>query len=134
MEKVKFSRPETDYLVENEVCRVATCKNDVPHVVPVSYIFKEGLFYFAADYGTKKLKNIMANDRVALTVDTYSATGNKAICIQGRAQLVETGSEFTSLYDIFYRRFEWVRDDPWKPGEAPFVKVIPFAKVSWGIE
>jgi hypothetical protein len=26
-----------------------------------------------------------------------------------------------------------VRDDPWGEGEAPFLKVVPKNKVSWGL-
>lgn len=131
---VTFTKAEKDFLNKNEACRVATCHNDVPHVVPVSYIFEEGVFYFATDYGTKKLDNIRKNDKVALVVDVYSSVGNKAVCIQGIAELIERGSEFSRLYKIFHKRFEWVRRDPWEEGEAPFVKVTPTGKVSWGIK
>jgi uncharacterized protein len=37
------------------------------------------------------------------------------------------------LYDLFYDRYDWVRNDPWDQGEAPFVLVVPKTKVSWGI-
>ena len=51
----------------------------------------------------------------------------------GRAEIIETGQEFAKLYRIFYDRFEWVRHDPWEEGEAPFIKVIPTNKISWGL-
>lgn len=134
MKKVAFSGKEANFLVRNEVCRVATCKNSIPHVVPVSYVFENGRFYFATDYGTKKLENIEANGKLALIVDVFDARSNKAVCVQGRTRIIETGSEFAKLYKTFYHKFEWVRSDPWKAGEAPFVEVIPFNKVSWGLE
>ena len=118
----------------HEACRLATCADDIPHVVPVSYLFNEGHFYFATDYGTKKLENLKANRMLALVVDVYDSAKNSAVCVQGEAELIESGNEFSKIYDIFYRKFEWVRKNPWKPGEAPFVKVIPFSKVSWGID
>jgi hypothetical protein len=34
------------------------------------------------------------------------------------------------LYQEFDKKFEWVRKDPWKEDEAPFVKVKPKNKVS----
>lgn len=92
------------------------------------------MFYFATDYGTKKLENINANGNVALAVDVYSSVGNHAVCIQGRTRLIESGAEFKRLYDLFRNKFEWVRIDPWDEGEAPFVQVIPYTKVSWGLE
>ena len=120
-------------MVRNEACRLATCHNEIPHVVPVSYIFENGLFFIATDYGTKKYKNLKHNRSVALVVDEYRSVGNKAICIQGASEFIESGQEFSRLYKIFYDRFEWVRTDPWSEGEAPFVKIIPENKASWGI-
>jgi uncharacterized protein len=134
LRKIRFSNAERDYLVRNEACRIATCKNNVPHVVPVSYVFENDSFYFATDYGTKKLENIKTNGKLAMTVDVYSSLGNKAVCIQGNAKLIESGSEFKRLYKIFNQRFEWVRKEPWNEGEAPFVEVVPYTKVSWGLE
>jgi nitroimidazol reductase NimA-like FMN-containing flavoprotein (pyridoxamine 5'-phosphate oxidase superfamily) len=99
----------------------------------VSYVFAGGEFYIATDYETKKYENIKENDRVALTVDVYSSVGNKAVCVQGRAEIIERGGEFARLYKVFNQRFEWVREDPWEEGEAPFLKVTPTGKVSWGL-
>ncbi|MGI0037723.1 MAG: pyridoxamine 5'-phosphate oxidase family protein [Nitrososphaera sp.] len=132
--KIRFTPAESDFLIRNEACRIATCRNNVPHVVPVSYVFENDAFYFATDYATKKLKNIKKNGNLALLVDVYSSVGNKAVCIQGRAKLIESGSKFKSLYRTFHQKFEWVRKDPWKEGEAPFVEVVPYTKVSWGLE
>lgn len=134
MAKVGFSSGEIDFLERNDACRVATCRNNIPHVVPVAYIFDRDVFIFATDYGTIKLRNISANKHLALTVDVYSSHGNKAVCIQGEAKIIKDGSEFRRLYGIFHRRFAWVRREPWEEGEAPFVKVKPTRKVSWGLD
>lgn len=101
--------------------------------MPVSYVFEDDSFYIATDYGTRKYENILKNNRVALAVDVYSSVGNKAVCVQGRAKIIEEGKEFARLYKIFQERFEWVREDPWEEGEAPFLKVSPTDKVSWGL-
>lgn len=131
---VSFTKAEKEFLLQNEACRVATCHDNVPHVVPVSYVFEDGLFYFATDLETRKLENIKKNGRVALAVDIYdSSVGNRAVCVQGTAALIERGPEFKRLYAVFQKRFEWVRRDPWKEGEAPFVRVTPTSKVSWGL-
>jgi uncharacterized protein len=130
---ITFSQAERDFLSSNEACRIATCHDGTPHVVPVSYITEDDSFYIATDYGTKKYDNIKHNKRVALVVDVYSSVGNSAVCVQGTAEIVEKGEEFARLYKIFHDRFEWVRYDPWKEGEAPFLKVTPINKVSWGL-
>ncbi|MEP0824325.1 MAG: pyridoxamine 5'-phosphate oxidase family protein [Nitrososphaera sp.] len=134
MGKVTFSKAENDFLTQNEACRIATCHENMPHVVPVSYVFDGEVFYITTDYETRKYKNIKENNRIALVVDVYNSGGNKAVCIQGLTEVVERGNEFARLYQIFHERFEWVRRDPWHEGEAPFLKVIPTNKVSWGLK
>ena len=133
MTSAKFTEKEQIFLKHNDACRLATCHNDIPHVVPVSYIFDKGYFYIATDYETRKYKNIQRNNHVALDVDIYSSVVNKAICVQGLAEIIEHGTEFHRLYSEFLSRFAWVRDDPWKEGEAPFIKVKTVRKVSWGL-
>jgi uncharacterized protein len=133
MKAVSFSRNEIQFLRSNEICRVATCKNNLPHVTPVSYIFNDGKFYFATDYNTVKYANLKKNNRISLVVDTVQNNKNIAIVTMGITKFIHSGKKFENLYDLFYDRFEWVRQDPWKQGEAPFVMVIPKSKVSWGI-
>lgn len=132
---VKFSDKEKQFLLINEVCRVATVSSDnIPHVVPISYIFIDNLFIFATDYNTVKYKNLKENKNAALVIDIYNSPNNKAVVIQGTAEFIERGEGFKRVYDIFNQKFEWVRQEPWNEGEAPFVAVKPFRKISWGIE
>jgi uncharacterized protein len=133
--EVKFTKKEDKFILENEVCRVATSGNDVPHIIPVTYIYENSSFFFATDYDTRKYKNLRANKNIALAVDIYnSSVENKAVVIQGTVDIIERGEEFKKLYQKFDKKFEWVRNDPWKEGEAPFIKIKPFSKVSWGLE
>ena len=132
--KVRITQKERKFLLENEVCRVATFHNNILHVVPVAYIYDKGTLVFATDYGTRKYRNLEANKSISVVVDIYNPSGeNKAIVLQGKASIVEKGVEFRRLYKLFDARFEWVRKDPWKEGEAPFVRVNAFNKVSWGL-
>jgi len=132
---IKFSDKEIQFLDNNEVCRVATVSPDnIPHVIPVSYIFIDSLFFFATDYNTRKYRNLKENKNVALVIDIYDSTNNRAVAIQGTGEFIERGEDFKKVYDIFNRKFEWVRQEPWNEGEAPFVAVKPFRKISWGLE
>lgn len=132
---VEFSEVERKFLVENEICRVATLSADnTPAVVPVCFAFLDNLFYFATDYNTRKYKNLEHNKNVAIIVDVYNSPDNRAVAIRGRAKFIERGAVFKRLYDIFYLKFDWVRQDPWSDGEAPFIQVTPTHKSSWGLE
>jgi len=129
-----FNKKEQKFLLENEVCRVSTSHNEVPHVTPVAYIYEKNFLFFATDYETRKYKNLKVNNRIAASIDIYSSSiENKAVLVQGTADIIEKGREFRNLYQKFYKKFEWVRKDPWKEGEAPFIKIKTFNKISWGL-
>jgi len=131
---IKFSRKENQFLQENEVCRIATVFRDIPHVVPICYIYLNNSLYFATDYNTKKYNNILHNNHISIIVDVYDTIeGNKAVLIDGLAYIIEDGEEFKQIYSLFEKKFKWVRNDPWKEGEAPFIKVVINKKVSWGL-
>ena len=130
---LKFTIKESQFLKENEACRIATSQNNVPHIAPVSYYFEDSFFYFATDYDTKKYANLKNNDKIAISVDIYLPRKHKAVVVQGSTTFIEKGPQFKKLYEIFYKKFAWVRENPWKENEAPFVKIIAQTKISWGL-
>lgn len=129
-----YSQNEINFLQSLEEARIATCHNNIPHVKPVSYIFHDNVFFVATDYETRTFRNILDNSKIGIVIDVYKSLGHKAVCIQGKVTIVEKGEEFTSIYKRFYKKFQWVREDPWKANEAPFLKIIPTNKTSWGID
>jgi nitroimidazol reductase NimA-like FMN-containing flavoprotein (pyridoxamine 5'-phosphate oxidase superfamily) len=132
MGSVGFTKVEERFLRSHEIGRLATISsNGTPHVVPVSYLFTDNAFLIAVDYGTRKLRNLKRNQRTALVVDVIRP--NRGILIQGYAKLIEKGPEFRHAYSQFHRAFSWVRAAPWKEGEAPFVRITPATKASWGL-
>ena len=72
--QVKFTKKEEKFLLENELCRVATSHNDIPHVTPVSYIYKNNYLFIATDYNTRKYKNLKLNKNIAIAVDVYRSS------------------------------------------------------------
>jgi nitroimidazol reductase NimA-like FMN-containing flavoprotein (pyridoxamine 5'-phosphate oxidase superfamily) len=130
---VEFSNNELEFLQRNEICRIATSSNNIPHIVPVAYIFDEGMFYFATDYETVKFKNLKKNRNIAIVVDVYDSPNNKAVLVQGIAKFIEQGEEFKRIYALFLKKFDWVKKEPWFEGESPFVAIKPEHKISWGL-
>lgn len=116
-----------------EEARIATSHADIPHVKPVSFIYHDGVIFVATDYSTRTFKNIKINPKVSVIIDVYEPKKHKAICIQGKTEVVEQGNEFLNIYKIFEKKFAWVRDDPWQENEAPFIKIITTHKKSWGM-
>jgi nitroimidazol reductase NimA-like FMN-containing flavoprotein (pyridoxamine 5'-phosphate oxidase superfamily) len=130
----KFNQKETKFLESLEEARIATSHENIPHVKPVSFVLDENAIIIATDYKTRTYTNIKSNPKVGIVIDIYKSGGHKAVCIQGKADIIEEGPEFKKLYDIFHKKFEWVRKDPWDENEAPFLKIIPKNKTSWGLD
>jgi hypothetical protein len=66
-------------------------------------------------------------------VDVFGDS-NRGILIQGRAEIIDKGPEFREIYRVSHEKFDWVRAMPWKEGEAPFVRIDPVRKASWGLK
>lgn len=129
---VQFSKGELDFLGQNEMCRFATASGKgEPHVVPVSYVWDDGKAVIVTDYGTRKLKNLRTNPQAAILVD--SGGTRKLLLVSGPVEIIEKGEEYRRLYKLFYSKLDWVRRDPWKEGEAPFIKITPRFKTGWGL-
>jgi general stress protein 26 len=131
---IEFNDKEIEFLNSIEEARIATSHNDVPHVKPVSFVYDDGVILVATDYDTRTFTNIKINSNTGIVMDIYKSGSHKAICIQGKSEIIEKGEKFEKYYNIFYKKFEWVRKDPWKENEAPFLRIIPKNKVSWGIK
>jgi nitroimidazol reductase NimA-like FMN-containing flavoprotein (pyridoxamine 5'-phosphate oxidase superfamily) len=130
--EVKLSTKEIDFLKSNELCRFATASGEgEPHVVPVSYIWDQDYAYIVTDYKTRKLKNLRENPHAAVLVDTGGT--QKLLLISGPVEIIEKGEEYRRLYKLFYSKLSWVKRDPWKEGEAPFIKITPSFKTGWGL-
>ncbi|TMI36611.1 pyridoxamine 5'-phosphate oxidase family protein [Candidatus Bathyarchaeota archaeon] len=129
---VKLSPAEIDFLKSNEMCRFGTAsRTGEPHLVPVSYVWDDNRAYIVTDYRTRKLKNLRENPQAAILVD--SGGTRKLILISGPVEIIEKGKEYQRLYKLFYSRLDWVKRDPWKEGEAPFIKITPTFKAGWGL-
>lgn len=131
---IEFNQKEIEFLETLEEARIATAHRDIPHVKPVSFVFNKKYIIVATDYDTRAFKNIKKNHNVGIVIDIYKSKHHKAVCIQGKTEIIEQGNEFQELYDMFFKKFEWVRREPWKENEAPFLKIIPVNKVSWGLD
>src|SRR5215213_11854385 len=96
-----FSGKELKFILDNEICRIATAKNNIPHVVPVCSIYKNNNIFFASDYKTKKYQNLLKNKRISVIIDLYDKkNGNKGIHLDGIASIIESGKELRSFYNV----------------------------------
>ncbi len=118
---------ELKFLQVHELCRLATASKDgAPHVVPVIYVLDGENIIIAVDYGTKKLKNLRENRKVALVVDDYRPVeDNGGLMVEGSCEILAHGQEYLRLLKVLFDRFEYYRLNPWGEGESPILKIKP---------
>lgn len=134
MRGLSFMKGEVKFIQSNEICKIATCDNNVPHVTPVSYIFERGKFYFPTNYKTRKYANLKKNNKISLVVDTTENNKERTVVILGTTTIIHDGKKFEKLYKMFYNKFDWARIDPWwKQRKGPIIEVIPKTMASWGV-
>ncbi|HET9008663.1 MAG TPA: pyridoxamine 5'-phosphate oxidase family protein [Nitrosarchaeum sp.] len=131
---IEFTNTEEKFLQSIEEARIATSHADIPHVKPVSFIYHKNVIFIATDYHTRTFKNVKINPRASVVIDVYESGKHRAVCIQGKAEIIEKGEEFLHIYKMFEKKFAWVRNEPWKENEAPFIKIIATNKTSWGLK
>ena len=81
----------------------------VPHLVPVCFCLLGGSVYISidekpkrTDRPLKRLRNILANPAVALTVDRWDEDWSRLawVMLRGRAEILHDGAEHLSLIHI----------------------------------
>ncbi|MDA4111301.1 MAG: pyridoxamine 5'-phosphate oxidase family protein [Thaumarchaeota archaeon] len=119
------------FLESHELCSFAVSESDgMPHVTPVIYAMDGDCPVVATDYGTKKLKILKENKKVALLVE--ESRPNKVVMIQGECEIYERGKEYLRLLKILMKKFKVYRENPWGEGESPILRITPRKAVSWG--
>ena len=127
-----------DFVAWERVSRVATAgAAGVPHLVPVCHVLAGGKVYFASGDDGRKVKNIVENPRVTLTVDLYSDHWGtlKGVMIQGRARLIERGPRFRRIRDRLYRKYpQYPREAALSPSDSVVIEMTPTRVFSWGFD
>lgn len=133
---VRFSVSEARYLEQQTVGRLATAsKTAVPHIAPVCYASNFEKLFIHTGRESKKVKNIMENQRVAFVVDEYLGWGSfRGIMIQGHVEIVEGGKDFVAGRTLIYKKYpRWKETYPIVEGEDILLAVVPEKVIRWGL-
>ncbi len=135
---MRLKKAEADFLAWERVSRVATVDAaGRPHAVPVCHFLVDGKIYFATGAGAKKLKNLEANPRVALSVDLYSDAWAhlRGVLAQGQTRLIECGPRFRKIRSALYRKYPQYPDEAAiEEGDSVIIEVTPGRVFSCGFE
>lgn len=146
--KLNFNRNQISFLNSSYVARIATStKKGEPYVSPIYFANDDNSIFFATESSTIKFKLISINPQVAIVIDSFDAswlhtkmrkdifTKERAIVIRGNAKIFTDGKsrEYASMYHRLFKKYPDYREQAWKKGESPIVKVTPQKVTSWGL-
>jgi nitroimidazol reductase NimA-like FMN-containing flavoprotein (pyridoxamine 5'-phosphate oxidase superfamily) len=127
-----------DLMHRERICRVATAgESGMPHLVPVCQVVDDGKIYFASGKKGRKVLNVRANPRVAVTVDLYSEAWAhlKGVMVQGDAALIEKGPRFRKIRALLYEKYPQYPDDAaLDESDSVIVEVAPARVFTWGMK
>ncbi len=137
-----LSQTERWFIDTHRVARLATADaQGQPFVVPICYAFDGAYFYSALDEKPKsvvptclkRVRNILANPRVALVIDDYSEDWSLLTYVQirGQAVLVEPGTE-EHAEAIRLLRAKYPQYGQMAIDQQPILRITPQAIASWG--
>jgi coenzyme F420-0:L-glutamate ligase/coenzyme F420-1:gamma-L-glutamate ligase len=111
----------SEFIARHRVARLATADGSgAPHVVPVCYAYDGRHIYSALDLKPKRVetrrlrrvRNIVANPRVALVVDDYSEDWDALayVLVSGSAHMVEDGERRSRAEAMLRDKYPQYRD------------------------
>lgn len=96
------------FLKEQKVLRLATIdSSDMPHLVPVWYMYAGKKFYIGTNSKTQKAKNISKNNNVSFCVDVGVRSPIDGVMGTGRAKILKQQNQVKKIAKkILLRYFE----------------------------
>ncbi|MEE9199699.1 MAG: TIGR03668 family PPOX class F420-dependent oxidoreductase [Dehalococcoidia bacterium] len=140
-DKVKIEARIRGFLEAHRVGRLGTADpQGRPHVVPVCYAVGRRRVYSVIDDKPKRvapgrlkrLRNIVANPHVCLTIDEYSDDWSELgfVMVQGVASVVYSGKEHEEAISLLRRRYAQYRNMDMRA--RPILSIEPRKIVTWG--
>lgn len=97
----------TAFLAEPVLARIATIREDRPHLVPMWFDWDGESLWMETGYGFQKHKNLLANPHCAVTIDvTEGGLRFKGVIMDGRAELLTGPEPFVrEIVERIYRKY-----------------------------
>ena len=135
---MRMKKAVADLVHRERICRVATAgTSGMPHLVPVCQVVEDGKIYFASGKDGRKVLNVAANPRVAVTVDLYSEAWAhlKGVMVQGDATLIGKGPRFRKIRALLYEKYPQYPDDAaLDESDSVIIEVAPTRVFTWGMK
>jgi nitroimidazol reductase NimA-like FMN-containing flavoprotein (pyridoxamine 5'-phosphate oxidase superfamily) len=125
---MRLTKAQSKMLRCERVARVATAgAGGMPHLVPVCHVLVDDKIYFGSGRKGRKVLNVAANPRLALTVDHITG-----VMVQGRARVIERGPRFRRLRRRLYAKYpQYPREAALGESDSVIIEVTPTRVFSW---
>ena len=135
---MRLKKALADLIHRERICRVATASaTGMPHLVPVCQVVADGKIYFASGGDGRKVLNLRANPRIAVTVDLYSDAWAhlKGVMVQGEATLIDKGPRFRKIRALLYAKYPQYPDEAaLDESDSVIIEVTPTRVFAWGLD
>ena len=131
---MRLTKAQARMLEWERVARVATVGSGMPHLVPVCHVVVGGKIYFGSGRRGRKVRNVRANARLALTVDVYSDDWSQitGVMVQGTGRVIERGPRFRRLRRRLYAKYpQYPREAALGESDSVIVELTPTHVFSW---
>jgi len=131
---MRLTKAQAKMLEWERVACVATVGGGMPHLVPVCHVVVGGKIYFGSGRRGRKVRNVRANARLALTVDVYSDDWSQitGVMVQGTGRVIERGPRFRRLRRRFYAKYpQYPREAALGESDSVIVELTPTHVFSW---
>lgn len=121
------------FLKEQKMLRLATVSTDgTPHVVPVWYMYTDGMIYVGTNTRTTKARNVERTGRAAFCVDKGIRSPLYGVMGRGRARLVTTDIG-RIVRDILLRYFDTMDESAEKLYQDTdcIIEIFPDDIIEW---
>ena len=131
---MRLTKAQAKMLEWERVARVATVGGGMPHLVPVCHVVVGGKIYFGSGRRGRKVRNVRANARLALTVDVYSDDWSQitGVMVQGTGRVIERGPRFRRIRRRLYAKYpQYPREAALGESDSVIVELTPTHVFSW---
>lgn len=128
------------FIATRRVARLATVDaTGAPHVVPIVYAYDGHRLFTPLDAKPKqvestrlqRVRNILANPRVAVIIDDYHEEWGRLVWVQirGRAALVESGADHAAGVALLHEKYTQYKAMPLH--DRPLIVIVPDRIIAW---
>ena len=135
-----LSEAQRRFVDSGRVAHLATADaRGAPHVIPVCYAIADTSVYITIDekpkrhdVPLKRLRNIMANPMVAITVDRWDEDWSRLawVMLRGRAEILPDGTEHDAAQSLLRSRYPQYRSMDLAP--LPVIALRIERATNWG--